>query len=67
MMHKEPPGVHLLLLANIKIGFPAHGWLGLTKRSRIEVPHVDYEKLSRSRMEKPSIDLYLPISLSVKL
>jgi beta-glucosidase len=54
MTHKKPVGVRPLSLPNIKSGFPVLCWIASIRRSRIEVPRVDYEKLSSDRMGETS-------------
>lgn len=57
MMHKKPVGVRLLSLTNTKSVFQVHHLIELTRRSRIEVTRVDYEKLSGDRMGETSESL----------
>jgi hypothetical protein len=50
MMHKSRVRVLLLSLPNTKSGYQDSFWIELIRRSRIEVPGVDYEKLSGDRV-----------------
>ena len=53
MTHKTPVGMRLLSLPNIKNESQVHYWIALTF-IHIEVPRVDYEKLSGDRMGETS-------------
>lgn len=50
LTHKRPVGVLLLPLPNIKNGSQILCSISLIRRSRIEVPRVDYDRLSGDRM-----------------
>ncbi len=50
LIHKKPVRVRPLSLPNTKSASPVPCWTALTWRSRIEVPRVDYEKLSGDRL-----------------
>jgi predicted ATPase with chaperone activity len=51
---KSPVRVHRLLSRNIKSGSQIPCWTASTRRSRIEAPRVDYEKLSGDRVGESS-------------
>jgi magnesium chelatase family protein len=55
---KSPAPVPMRLSQNIRNGFQVHCSIELTRRSRIEVPRVDYEKLSGDRVGESSESIH---------
>jgi len=53
-IRKSPVPARMLLSTNIRNAFQDHFWTVLIRRIRIEVPRVDYEKLSRDRVGEAS-------------